>query len=206
MLDDMHLGDPLADIIPGPRGQLLATLAQLEAPVTVRALARYAGVAPQTAINVVNDLADAGIVSAERAGSAHMITLNRAHILAEPLISLSRTRARLIQRLTDELATWPLLAAAWMFGSAARGTGDRESDVDLLLVAEASTQTARWADGTAQLAEHVLSWTGNHAQLVEHTRSSFVRLVRSDNPLVAAVRADGIALTPHSRSLLRQAA
>jgi predicted nucleotidyltransferase len=206
MLDDMHLGDPLADIIPGPRGQLLATLAQLEAPVTVRALARYAGVAPQTAINVVNDLADAGIVSAERAGSAHMITLNRAHILAEPLISLSRTRARLIQRLTDELATWPLLAAAWMFGSAARGTGDRESDVDLLLVAEASTQTARWADGTAQLAEHVLSWTGNHAQLVEHTRSSFVRLVRSDNPLVAAVRADGIALTPRSRSLLRQAA
>jgi predicted nucleotidyltransferase len=206
MLDDMHLGDPLADIIPGPRGQLLATLAQLEAPVTVRALARYAGVAPQTAINVVNDLADAGIVSAERAGSAHMITLNRAHILAEPLISLSRTRARLIQRLTDELATWPLLAAAWLFGSAARGTGDRESDVDLLLVAEASTQTARWADGTAQLAEHVLSWTGNHAQLVEHTRSSFVRLVRSDNPLVAAVRADGIALTPHSRSLLRQAA
>jgi predicted nucleotidyltransferase len=206
MLDDMHLGDPLADIIPGPRGQLLATLAQLEAPVTVRALARYADVAPQTALNVVNDLADAGIVSAERAGSAHMITLNRAHILAEPLISLSRTRARLIQRLTDELATWPLLAAAWMFGSAARGTGDRESDVDLLLVAEASTQTARWADGTAQLAEHVLSWTGNHAQLVEHTRSSFVRLVRSDNPLVAAVRADGIALTPHSRSLLRQAA
>jgi predicted nucleotidyltransferase len=206
MLDDMHLGDPLADIIPGPRGQLLATLAQLEAPVTVRALARYADVAPQTALNAVNDLADAGIVSAERAGSAHMITLNRAHILAEPLISLSRTRARLIQRLTDELATWPLLAAAWLFGSAARGTGDRESDVDLLLVAEASTQTARWADGTAQLAEHVLSWTGNRAQLVEHTRSSFARLVRSDNPLVAAVRADGIALTPHSRSLLRQAA
>lgn len=205
MLDDMHLGDPLADIIPGPRGQLLATLAQLEAPVTVRALARYADVAPQTALNVVNDLADAGIVSAERAGSAHMITLNRAHILAEPLIALSRTRARLIQRLTSELATWPLLAGAWLFGSAARGTGDRESDVDLLLVAEASTQTARWADGTAQLAEHVLSWTGNHAQLVEHTRSSFARLVRTDNPMVAAVRADGIALTPHSRSLLRRA-
>ena len=84
----MDLGRPLADIIPGPRGQLLATLAQLEAPVTVRALARYADVAPQTALNVVNDLADAGIVSAERAGSAQMITLNRAHILAEPLISL----------------------------------------------------------------------------------------------------------------------
>ena len=57
-----------------------------------------------------------------------------AHILAEPLISLGRTRARLIQRLTGELDAWPLLAGAWLFGSAARGTGDRESDVDLLLV------------------------------------------------------------------------
>ena len=92
----MDLGRPLADLIPGPRGQLLATLAQLETPVTVRALARYAAVAPQTALNLVNDLADAGIVSAERAGSAQLISLNRAHLLAEPLISLARTRARLI--------------------------------------------------------------------------------------------------------------
>lgn len=202
----MDLGRPLADLIPGPRGQLLATLAQLETPVTVRALARYAAVAPQTALNLVNDLADAGIVSAERAGSAQLISLNRAHLLAEPLISLSRTRARLIQRLTGELAAWPHLAGAWLFGSAARGTGDRGSDVDLLLVADASTQTAQWAGATAQLADHVLSWTGNQAQLVEHTRSSFAQLVGSDNPMVAAVRAEGIALTPHSRSLLRRAA
>jgi predicted nucleotidyltransferase len=202
----MDLGHPLADVIPGSRGQLLATLAQLEVPVTVRALARHAGVAPQTALNIVNDLADAGIVSAERAGSAQMVTLNRDHILAEPLISLSRTRARLVQRLTSELAASPLLAGAWLFGSAARGAGDRQSDVDLLLVAEASTQTALWADATAQLAEYVLSWTGNQAQLAEYTRSSFARLVRSNNPIIAALRADGIALTPGSRSLLRQVA
>lgn len=202
----MDLGRPLADVIPGPRGQLLATLAQLEVPVTVRALARHAGVAPQTALNVVNDLADAGIVSAESAGRAQLIALNRAHILAEPLISLSRARARLIQRLTDELAAWPQLAGAWLFGSAARGDGSRESDIDLLLVAETSTQTARWADATARLMDQVLSWTGNQAQLVEHTRSSFTKLAQSSNPVVAAVRAEGIALTARSRSLFRQVA
>src|SRR5450759_335598 len=202
----MNLCRPLADVIPGPRGQLLATLAQLEAPVTVRALARHAGVAPQTALNIVGDLADAGLVSAERAGSAQMVILNRDHILAEPLISLSRTRARLVLRLTGELAAWPQLAGAWLFGSVARGTGDRESDVDLLLVAESSTQSARWTDSTKQLAEHVVSWTGNQAQLVEHTQSSFAHLVRSKNPIVAAIRADGVALTPGSRSLLRQVA
>jgi predicted nucleotidyltransferase len=202
----MDLAHPLTDIISGPRGQLLTTLAQLETRVTVRALARHAGVAPQTALNVINDLVDTGIVSAERAGSAQMVALNRAHILVEPLIALSRTRARLIQRLNSELAPSSLLAGAWLFGSAARGDGDRESDVDLLLVARKSTQAAPWADVMAQLAEHVLSWTGNSAQLVEHTQRSFAHLVRSDNPLVAAIRADGIALTPGSRSLLRQAA
>jgi predicted nucleotidyltransferase len=202
----MDLDCPLADMIPGSRGQLLATLAQLEAPVTVRALARYAGVAPQTALNVVNDLSGAGLVTAQRAGSAQMVALNRDHVLAEPLLSLSRTRARLIQRLTGELAAWPLLAGAWLFGSAARGTGGRQSDIDLLLVAEASTQTALWAEVTERLVDHVMSWTGNQAQLVEHTQDSFAHLVRSSNPIIAAIRADGIALTPGSRSLLRQAA
>jgi predicted nucleotidyltransferase len=202
----MDLGRPLSDVIPGPRGRLLGTLAQLEAPVTVRALARYADVAPQTALNLVNDLAVAGIVFTERAGSAQMIILNRSHIVAEPLLALSNTPARLILRLAAELATWPLLAGAWIFGSAASGTGDRKSDIDLLLVAESSTETAQWADSAAQLMDHVLSWTGNQAQVVEHTRSSLAQLVRDDNPLVAAIRTDGIALTPSARGLLRQLA
>lgn len=96
---------------------MLATVVQLEAPVTVRALARHAGVAPQTALTVINDLADAGIVSAEAAGRAQIVSLDREHLLAEPLIALSRTRARLIERLGSELAGWSGLAGAWLFGT-----------------------------------------------------------------------------------------
>jgi len=124
----MNLSAPLADVIPGARGQLLTTLVQLEAPVTVRALARHAEVAPQTALSVVNDLADAGLVFMQRAGQAQLVTLNRSHVLAEPLIELARTRARLIEMLRSELAGWAGLAGAWLFGSAARGGGDRVSD------------------------------------------------------------------------------
>jgi predicted nucleotidyltransferase len=200
----VDLTRPLADLIPGPRGQLLATLAQLEAPVTVRALARHAGVAPQTALSMVNDLRDAGLVFAQRAGQAQLVSLNRAHVLASPLIALGRTRARLIERLSGELDDWAELAGAWLFGSAARGGGDRRSDIDILLVAKTSTETAEWAQATARLVDHVLSWTGNHAQLVEHSRGSFALLVRDGNRLVAAVREEGIALTPGSQSLLRR--
>lgn len=201
----MDLSKPLADVIPGPRGRLLATLVQLEAPVTVRALARHAGVAPQTALGMVNDLAETGLVFTQRVGQAHLVTLNRSHVLAPPLAALSRTRARLIERLTRELSAWTELAGAWLFGSAARGTGDRHSDIDLCLVAAASTETDAWAGATARLVGQVLTWTGNHAQLVEHSRGSFALLLRDRNPLVAALR-EGVALTPGSRALLRQPA
>jgi predicted nucleotidyltransferase len=207
ILDNVDLSRPIVDVVPGPRGQLLATLAQLEAPVTVRALARHAGVSPQTALNIINDLEESGIVFAEHAGHAHMVGINRAHILAGPLISLTRTRARLVDWLTRQLADWPEgLAAAWLFGSAARGDGDRGSDIDLLLVASASTQSALWADATAQLADQVLSWTGNHAQIVEHSRTSFAHMVQNDTPILTAIRAEGIALTPDSKRLLRAVA
>jgi predicted nucleotidyltransferase len=181
----------------------LATMVQLEVPVTIRALARHAGVAPQTALTVVNELSEAGIVAAEPAGSARMISLSRAHLAAEPLISLGRTRARLAMRLTDELAGRNGLAAAWLLGSAARGSGDRDSGVDLLLVAERSVETAGWAESTARIVSEVHAWTGNQARLVEHTTRSFARLVQDRDPLVDAIRLDGIALTPGSDALLR---
>lgn len=202
----MDLTRPLADIIHGPRAQLLTTIVQLEAPVTVRALARHAGVAPQTALTVINDLADAGIVSAEAAGRAQMVSLNREHLLAEPLIALNRTRGRLIDRLGNELASWTGLAGAWLFGSAARGTGGRQSDIDVLLVAEDDTQTAQWSDSTARLVDQVVTWTGNQAHLIEHSRSSFAQLVLDENRLVTAIRVEGIALVPGSVKLLQAAA
>jgi predicted nucleotidyltransferase len=204
MLDTVYLTNPIEDVVPGVRGRLLATLVQLEVPVTIRALARYAGVAPQTALTVVNELSEAGIVSADQAGSARMVSLNRAHLASEPLIALGRTRARLVTRLTDELARWNELAGAWLFGSAARGSGDRESDVDILLVAERSTETASWTGSAAQIISDVHSWTGNPAQLLEHTTRSFAQLVRDRNPLVDAIHEDGIPLTPRSDALLRR--
>ena len=203
ILDSVNLRGPLADVIPGARGQLLTTLAQLEAPVTVRALARHAEVAPQTALSVVNDLADAGLVLMQRAGQAQLVTLNRAHILAKPLIDLARTRVRLIELLRSELSGWAGLAGAWLFGSAARGGGGRESDIDILLVASTTPETAAWGDATGRLVNQVQSWTGNQVQLVEHSPGSFALLIRDGNRLVDAIREEGVPLTQGSPSLLR---
>lgn len=202
----MDVGHPIRDIVPGARGLVLATLVQLEKPVTVRALARHSGVSPQTALNLVDELSRVGLVRAERAGGLILVALNRGHIFAEPLYALARARGRLIERLSEELARWPELAAAWLFGSAARGDGDRSSDIDLLLVAEAGTDNPEWGSNVATLADQVQEWTGNPAQITEHSWESFEQLVRDGNLLVSAIRDDGVPLTPSSRSRLRDVA
>lgn len=205
-MDAVDTAQPYADVLPGPRGRLLATLVQLELPVTVRALARYAGISPQGALSYVNALADAGILFTERVGSAMMVSLNRQHLEAEPLIALVGTRGRLIERLRKELGDWPGLAGAWLFGSTARGDGGTDSDVDLLLVAESTTENHDWTEATSRLRERVGLWTGNEVQLIEHTKKSFAGLVERQNPLVDAIRAEGIPLTGGSRAFLRNAA
>lgn len=202
IVDGVHLGNPLADVIPGARGQLLTALVQLEAPITVRALSRQAGVAPQTALTVVNELTAAGLVSAQQAGQAHMVTLNRAHVLAQPLIDLTGSKARLIETVRRELTGWAGLAAAWLFGPAVRG-GDRGSEIDLLLVASTSTETPTWRDATGRLVNQVQNWSGNRVQLVEHSRGSFALAIRGGDQLVSAIREEGIPLTQGSQSLLR---
>lgn len=202
----MNIGQPFADVLPGARGAVVAALVQLETPVTVRTLGRHADVSPQGALRVVNDLARAGLVHVQPAGPSLMVSLNRDHLAAEALTALVSLRAGLVERLSAELAGWDRLAGAWLFGSAARGDGDRASDIDLLLVASRSVDNDQWARQASGLISQVGTWTGNPVQLVEHTRRSFTALVRAGNPFVAAIRVEGIPLTPKTRQLLRNAA
>jgi predicted nucleotidyltransferase len=202
----VDVAQPLADVVPGARGAVLATLVQLSVPVTVRTLARHAGVSPQGALTVVNDLAATGLVDTQPAGPSLMVSLNRDHLAAEAIVALTTLRARLVDRLTAELAGWDDLAGAWLFGSAARGDGDRHSDIDVLLVTTGAVDRQPWAERVGRLADQVRRWTGNPAQIVEHTRRTFTALVRHDNPLIAALRSDGIPLTAKSRPLLRRVA
>ena len=202
----MDVGRPVEDVVPGARGALLATLAQLEVPVTVRALARHAKISPQGALQLVYQLRTSGLVLTRPAGRSLMVSLNRDHLAVEPLLMLVATRARLVTRLSDDLARWSGLAGGWLFGSAARGDGGPGSDIDLLLVGDTSTDTTDWELATGELITHVAAWTGNGVQLVEHTRRSFAQLVKQRNPLITSLRAEAIPLTAVTPSLLRGAA
>lgn len=190
----MDLGSPILEVATGVRGALLQALARLEQPVTRRQLAAAAGVAAGNASTVIGELIQAGLVLETIAGRSSMVTLNRNHLAAAPILALANQRGELIRRLREQLSEWPDLHQAWLFGSVARGDADSESDIDVLIVAD-DLESTDLHERLAELHTDVRSWTGNDLQLVEHSKSSWHKLVQAKNPLVEQIRQDGIALT-----------
>ncbi len=191
----VNVGAPISDVVPGPRGLVLSALCRLTGGVSGRELARQAGVPATSAAEVLADLVDAGIVRGTPVGRAIAYQLNRDHLVAQAIAKLAGARLDLVDRLKKEIFLWQEQpVSAWLFGSAARGDGDRRSDIDLLLVAPNGLDEEVWASQMGWLAELVEGATGNPCQLVEHTVSSFLALDASRSPLIAALRADGIDL------------
>jgi len=200
----MDLSAPITDVIPGHRGAVLAALLRLREPVTGRELAAQAGVPPATARRLIDDLAEAGLVDLRPAGRAIGVTLNRQHLAVPALEQLAAMRALLIERLRASISTWQFAAAAaWMFGSAARGDGDRHSDIDLVVVARGETSDD-WEAQTGDLASLVSACTGNDVQVLDYSKREFRRLVSETNPLIRSLREDGVELVDGSSMLLRK--
>lgn len=79
-----------------------------------------------------------------------------------------------------------------LFGSAARGDGDTDSDVDILLV-HAGEESA-WEDEQYALARQIRAWTGNQAQFVVVDESRWEQMTAENDPLVGSIDRDGVDL------------
>jgi predicted nucleotidyltransferase len=201
----MDLGSPYSDVLTGARGRVLAALVQAAEPVTVRQLALRASASPQGALDVVDDLTDAGVVLMKAAGRSHMVSLNRDHLATAPIEALVTMRVRLIEALRIQLEGWHTLHAAWLFGSAARGDGSRASDIDILVVGD-DLDDPSWDEQIGHLYTDVLGWTGNEPEVLEYDRADFARLVDERPPFIRSIESDGIPLTDRTtRRLLRAA-
>lgn len=192
----MNVGAPILDVVPGARGRVLATLTtRVTGRVTGREVARRAAVSATTTQRILDDLVDAGIVTAERLGSATGYQLNRRHVVAGALAELARARLNLLDAIKAVLADWAVQpVAGWLYGSTARADGDRHSDIDVLLVAPDQVDDETWGRQIGELGLLIQELTGNHAEIVEHTRASLLELQRAGSPFVVRLHADGLDL------------
>lgn len=196
----MDVAVPIRSVIPGLSGLILQVLARTEQPLTGTKIAELVGDqhASRAGVNkAVKSLVVGGLVTSQRVGSANLYLLNRQHIAAPSVIALSDLRSLFMQRTSDLVGTWSAPPVAlWLFGSAARSDGDALSDIDLLAIRgdEIDVDDAAWNEQMIELASRVESWTGNGCSILEYSRAEFESLVVHDDPLVASLRHDAIAI------------
>lgn len=194
----MDLSFPHTVALSRTDGQVLSVLAGTTRPLGGREVARLAGISQNGAWKALRRLVVQGVVIEQPAGGRSLLyTLNRDHIAAEPIITLTRLRSILIERLRELLAGWEVQPIhASVFGSAARGDGDKDSDIDILVIRPRNVEEGdeSWRSQIDSLAATVRSWTGNHAGIAEVSERDLPRLRRERPPVIEAVVADGITL------------
>jgi hypothetical protein len=223
----MDMGDPTRSITPTLDGPVLAALARAGRPVTVGEVAAETVRGSEIGVRrCLARLVAQGLVQATEMGRNRVHELNREHVAAPIATTMADLRLELWHRMRKELGGWkPKPLYACVFGSAARGDGDADSDVDLLLVhppfpGEAKqprkanvidavaafmtapmpaspAEAARWPRNVDRLRAHVLLWSGNPLQVVD---LSFVEwLDRTRNTaLIGDIERDGIDLVGSS--------
>jgi predicted nucleotidyltransferase len=132
----MDLSDPTRAVTSSLDGTVLAVLAPAGSPLTIGQIAERAARGSEIGIRrCVDRLVEQGIVRATVMGRNRVHELNHDHVAAGVALILAELRPELWKRFREHLKKWKVRPVhAVVFGSAARGDGGVDSDIDLLLV------------------------------------------------------------------------
>lgn len=208
MLIGVDLSRPWAPIRTPIDMEVLGVLRGTTRPLTGREVARLVRRGSQPAVNAsLRRLSEEGLLRADEAGRAYLYTLNREHLAAPAVEILADVRAELARRLHAEIADWKIAPVhVSIFGSAARGDGDTQSDIDIFVVRPRalSGDDPRWQEQLARLSNRVLAWTGNHAGIADVSEADTRRLRRERPPIVDELSRDAITIVgPEPAELFR---
>ena len=192
----MDLSNPLAVVTPTLDAAVLQALAATTGWATGAHVHRLAGTGSDDGVRrVLSRLVDQGIVLDDQHSHATLYLLNRDHVAADAIVTLTRLRGVIIDRIEGALESWsPVPVHASLFGSFARAEATSDSDLDLLVVTEPKSNPDMTAEAVDQLAADIRKWTGNNAQIVDCNPDELAAMSASDDPLVASWRADHIDL------------
>lgn len=188
---------PLEAVIAGVPGRVLGVLSRTETELTMRAVARLAGVSVGRANVVVNRLVALGMVERREAGPAVLVSLVRDNEATRAVLALARlwdgvmARLRIAARAID-----PAPASLVVFGSFAARTADEHSDVDVLAVRPAGVKAddPRWVESLGRWADLARRIIGNPVNLIEASVEHVAELRGRQGSVWEAASGDGVVL------------
>jgi hypothetical protein len=191
----VDLSRPYAAVAPQVSGDVLVVLDQTTGQMTGRQVARLVRHGTPKAVNsALERLTAHGLVLRAEAPPAFLYTLNRDHVAYPAIAALANIRAEFIFRLRKSFDNWhtPPVHAS-LFGSAARGDGAEDSDIDIFLVrpGEILKHEENWERQIDTLRTGIEAWTGNQASVIEFTDA---RVAEMPDDALAPIIADGILL------------
>ncbi len=183
----MNFGEPFGGLMPGARGAVLAALLRTGTPLTGRGV--HALVGDHHSLGAVQqalrDLEQIGIITTTTVGRAGVHQVNNEHDAVASLRALASPLDMLARVVREEASDAETII---VFGSVARGEARADSDVDLAVVAPDD-----WA-GRADLQERVHSRLGNNCDVLHFAPGQLAEHAVDDEPVVAEILRDGIAL------------
>lgn len=162
-----------------------------------RQVARQAGINHQTCAVALGRLEDIGIIRRQGSGQVQLFRLNRENLVVRDLLVPLLTKERevfprILRRVGELLAG--RCARAMIFGSAARGEEQPDSDLDLLAVAESPRGQTRTRQGGDQVRAALATEWGLRVNTIVLTRQAIETRQRRNDPLVTAILREGIAI------------
>lgn len=206
----MDVSRPHAAIAPSLDGDVLRVLAGTTRGLTGREVTRLTGRSSHSGVlSVLNRLAEHGLVIRVELNRASLFTLNRRHIAAPIAEAMAELRRRLIAEMRIAVSRWQIEPThASLFGSTARGDGDTESDIDLLIVRPNSVDEEHpsWRAQLSEMETELLHLTGNQPRIVELSEEELTALRDRQLPLLDELDTDAIHLGGAQLSVLLQSA
>lgn len=190
-MDFVH---PVAAVIPGAQGRVLATLSETTAHLNLRTLARLSGVSIAQASRVLPGLVELGLVERHEVPPSSQFRLVRTHVAARAVLELAAAPATVLLAIGRAAAALEIRPdSVIVFGSFARGEAGRESDLDAVFVRPdvIDEDDAGWAASVEQWRSTVRTLTGNPVEVLEVSTSEARSRLDGNRRVWQDIRRDG---------------